>query len=109
MYGVLALIIANNSNSLPLLKAPIGSAVTGRALGPPRASALPAGSSWRQLWGVACLCGSGSTMSLFIASLAFDSPETLDGVKLAVLLASAASAALGAAILLSAQRAGPPA
>jgi NhaA family Na+:H+ antiporter len=70
---------------------------------------LPAGATWRQLWGVACLCGIGFTMSLFIASLAFESPETLDGVKVAVLLASAASAALGAAILMSTRRGGPPA
>jgi NhaA family Na+:H+ antiporter len=65
---------------------------------------LPSDSTWPQLYGVACLCGIGFTMSLFIASLAFQSAQTLDTAKLAVLAASALSAALGGAILLACRR-----
>jgi NhaA family Na+:H+ antiporter len=61
---------------------------------------LPSGATWKQLYGVACLCGIGFTMSLFIAGLAFPTPRVLDDAKLAVLAASAMSALLGAVILL---------
>ncbi len=33
---------------------------------------MPTGVSWKQLYGLACLCGVGFTMSLFIASLAWE-------------------------------------
>ena len=35
-------------------------------------SKMPSGVTWKQLYGMACLCGVGFTMSLFIASLAFE-------------------------------------
>lgn len=61
---------------------------------------LPQDASWRQIYGVAVLCGIGFTMSLFIGLLAFEDPEREATVKLAVLAGSLLSAAGGALILL---------
>ena len=61
---------------------------------------LPEGASWRQLYGIACLCGIGFTMSLFIAGLAFADPEMLDAAKTAILAASIVSAAWGSLVIL---------
>ena len=61
---------------------------------------LPAEASWRQLYGVAILCGIGFTMSLFIGLLAFHEPAQISETKLAVLVGSVASALLGALVLL---------
>lgn len=61
---------------------------------------LPAGASWRQLWGLAVLCGIGFTMSLFIAALAFGEGSAQDGAaKLGILAGSIVSALAGYAIL----------
>jgi NhaA family Na+:H+ antiporter len=60
---------------------------------------LPAGATWAQLYGIAWLCGIGFTMSLFIAGLAFTSPQVLDHAKLAILSASTLSALVGATVL----------
>jgi NhaA family Na+:H+ antiporter len=68
----------------------------------------PQGASWLQLWGLACLCGIGFTMSLFIATLAFPaSPAVVDEAKIGILLGSALSALAGFALLrLAPRRAG---
>lgn len=69
---------------------------------------LPMYATWRQLYGVALLCGIGFTMSLFIGLLAFqDSVYLQNEVKLGVLLGSTASAFAGAALLLSARSRAP--
>ncbi|MEG3617035.1 Na+/H+ antiporter NhaA [Magnetovibrio sp. PR-2] len=60
---------------------------------------LPDGVSWRETYGVACLTGIGFTMSLFIGTLAFDSPDQLNAVRLGVLMGSLASGALGFVVL----------
>jgi NhaA family Na+:H+ antiporter len=65
---------------------------------------LPAGASWRQIYGVALLCGIGFTMSLFIGLLAFADAEHESMVKLAVLAGSLLSALAGAAVLIQRKR-----
>jgi len=60
---------------------------------------LPDGMTWAQTYGVACLTGIGFTMSLFIGTLAFNSPEQLNAVRIGVLAASGCSAILGVVVL----------
>ncbi|WP_371398103.1 Na+/H+ antiporter NhaA [Fretibacter rubidus] len=60
---------------------------------------LPSGANWRQMYGIACLTGIGFTMSLFIGTLAFDGDETLNAVRLGVLMGSIASGVLGFVML----------
>ena len=63
--------------------------------------ALPQGVTWAQLTGTAFACGIGFTMSLFIASLAFEHGDGTYWVadKLGILLGSLASAAAAAVVL----------
>ena len=56
---------------------------------------LPEGVSWRQLVGVAALCGVGFTMSLFIGSLAFEGPEYFTPLRLGVIAGSTLSGVAG--------------
>ncbi|BFM17957.1 Na+/H+ antiporter NhaA [Maricurvus nonylphenolicus] len=62
---------------------------------------LPSESSWLQLYGVACLCGIGFTMSLFIGSLAFEGMDSsyIDRVKIGVLLGSILAAIVGSLVI----------
>lgn len=64
-------------------------------------AALPGGTSWSQILGVAALCGIGFTMSLFIASLAFEAGgSTYAGTeRLAIMLGSLGSGVAGYLIL----------
>jgi len=63
---------------------------------------MPAGSSWRQQYGVAVLTGMGFTMSLFIDSLAFEDDMVYQYAdKLAVLIGSFFSGRAGYLILRS--------
>jgi Na+:H+ antiporter, NhaA family len=59
----------------------------------------PAQASWMHIYGLSALCGIGFTMSLFIGGLAFYNPALSDGVKIGVLMGSAASALLGYTVL----------
>ena len=72
-----------------------------------RIGQLPEGTRWGHILGAGMLAGVGFTMSLFIAALAFSEPETLDGAKLAILVASLISAIAGLATLWAQSRAGP--
>ena len=60
---------------------------------------MPSGVSLRQFYGVALLTGVGFTMSLFIGTLAFDSPEITNFVRLGVITGSIASAIAGYLVL----------
>ena len=69
-----------------------------------RLGALPAGSTWRQLYGAGWLAGIGFTMSLFIANLAFaDQPDVLNTAKLGILIGSLLSGIGGFVILRTAR------
>jgi len=62
---------------------------------------LPEGASWLHLYGVSVLCGIGFTMSLFIATLAFEQGATdyLMADKLGILIGTLLSAVVGYGIL----------
>ena len=61
---------------------------------------MPERASWRQIYGIAALCGIGFTMSLFIGGLAFrDADETMNAVKIGVLGGSTIAASWGLLIL----------
>jgi len=60
----------------------------------------PEGTSWKQLYGAAILCGIGFTMSLFIGALAFPGEAArIDEAKLGTLAGSLLSALAGYAML----------
>ncbi len=62
---------------------------------------LPEGVDWWQIYGAALLCGIGFTMSLFIASLAFEqgSTEYLGLDRLGILIGSLVSGLVGYILL----------
>ncbi len=61
--------------------------------------ALPTGANFRQLIGIGFLAGIGFTMSLFIGSLAFESPELLNFAKVGIIAGSVISGITGFIIL----------
>jgi NhaA family Na+:H+ antiporter len=65
---------------------------------------LPEGVTWTHMVGAGCLAGIGFTMSLFIGTLAFVEPNTLNEVRLGVLGGSIVSAVAGILVLLAASR-----
>jgi len=62
-------------------------------------AALPAGISWRQIYGAGWLAGIGFTMSLFVAGLAFSDPQLLSVARLNTLLASVIAGVCGWLVL----------
>ncbi len=64
-----------------------------------RLAELPAGVTWRHIWGVAWLGGIGFTMALFIDGLAFGGSPLLDTAKIGILAASIISGVVGYVIL----------
>ncbi len=65
---------------------------------------LPEGTSWRQVVGVASVAGIGFTVSLFITDVAFGETVLEPSAKIAILVASAVAAVIGAAILAAAPK-----
>ncbi len=61
--------------------------------------AKPEGTNWWQVYGAALVCGIGFTMSLFIATLAFDDSRFDAGVRLGVLGGSLVAAIVGYVVL----------
>ena len=60
----------------------------------------PRGASWQQIFGLACLCGIGFTMSLFIGLLAFGEGSAFgDATKIGILAGSLVSAFAGFLVL----------
>jgi NhaA family Na+:H+ antiporter len=57
-----------------------------------------------QVWGVAALGGIGFTVSLFIAQLAYEDPDTVSTAKVGIFAGSVLSAAVGAALLIASRR-----
>ncbi|MFT5830597.1 MAG: NhaA family Na+:H+ antiporter [Bacteroidia bacterium] len=73
---------------------------------------VPKGVSWAQLYGLGCLCGVGFTMSLFIASLAFEgsgAPVFNADARLGILAGSILSGITGFIVLLKSSKAKGPA
>lgn len=62
-------------------------------------ASMPSRATWRQLYGVALLCGIGFTMSLFIATLAFGATDQLEPAKIGVLAGSLLSGVAGYLVL----------
>ena len=70
-----------------------------------RLAALPAGVDWTTLHGCAWLGGIGFTMSLFIATLAFDGTPRLDSAKVGILGGSILAVVVATIVLRGGRRA----
>ena len=60
---------------------------------------LPEGVGWAHVMGASIVAGIGFTVSLFIASLAFEASELVADAKVGILFASLVAGAIGAAVL----------
>ncbi|HZJ43098.1 MAG TPA: Na+/H+ antiporter NhaA, partial [Pyrinomonadaceae bacterium] len=78
---------------------PLGITVASVAIVRSRLAALPEGVNWAMLHGCAWFGGIGFTMSLFIATLAFEGTALLESAKIGILAASALAGIVGAIIL----------
>lgn len=68
---------------------------------------LPAGTSWRQAFGLAVTAGIGFTVALFVTTLSFDDPALTSSAKIGVLGGSIVAGALGFLLLRSSPGAAP--
>ena len=98
--------LENLTSSVPLgiaaglaLGKPIGILLAVAACVATGLATQPERATWLHILGVGCLAGIGFTMSLFIGTLAFTTPEQIDAVRVGVITGSVASTLLGLAIL----------
>ena len=56
---------------------------------------LPAGATWRHLFGLAMVAGVGFTVALFVTSISFADPALADSAKIGILLGSIVAGTLG--------------
>ena len=82
-----------------VLGKPLGITVASVAAVRWRLAALPEGVTWTALHGCAWLGGIGFTMSLFIATLAFDGTPLLDAAKVGILGGSVVAGVVGAVVI----------
>jgi Na+:H+ antiporter, NhaA family len=78
---------------------PLGITAAAMAVARLRLATLPEGVSWTALHGCAWLGGIGFTMSLFIATLAFQGTNVLDSAKIGILSGSLLASIVGAIVL----------
>jgi Na+:H+ antiporter, NhaA family len=64
-----------------------------------KVAVLPIGVTWFHIVGAGCLAGLGFTMSLFIATLAFNDAALLEAAKLGILAASVVAGLVGSLVL----------
>jgi NhaA family Na+:H+ antiporter len=63
---------------------------------------LPAGATWRHIFGLAICAGVGFTVALFVTSISFTDPALADSAKIGILLGSAVAGTVGYLFLRSA-------
>ncbi len=78
-----------------LLGKPLGICLTSYILVKQKIVHLPSNTNWYQMIGAGLLCGIGFTMSIFIATLAFNTPNEQNISKISVLIASITAMILG--------------
>ena len=70
---------------------------------------LPAGATWRHVFGVSAVAGIGFTVALFITALAFDDPILADDAKVGIFAGSIVAGLIGVAIFRLGRRDADPA
>ena len=83
-----------------LIGKPLGIFLSSWLAGQTKLAEKPQGATWKMLFAIDCLGGIGFTMSIFVDTLAFSSPELISRGKIAILFGSLASALLGSLLIL---------
>ena len=69
---------------------------------------LPTGTTWVHVVGLSAVAGIGFTVSLFVAGLAFTSPEQADLAKVGIFVGSLVAGVIGSLVLLTTRKPGDP-